>query len=146
MPAKKTAESPALTMLNLYTAINEQLGNFKEQHTDIFEEIARLEDQLRVAEENLKSAVRETGEPIKNARFMVKPAASFKKWLDWATVKTTAKKDELETIEARAVKSVDLDMKVMQELVMEGKIRPELVQTAYKEQQLTTRITIVPIQ
>lgn len=139
MPAKK---SPEADVLDLYTAVSQQIDAHMEKNADVFAELARLEDQRRVAEENLKSAVRATGENIENARFVVKASPAFKKWFDWSKIKEIAKKPELAIIEKEAVRSVEIDPAAMQRLVMEGKIGANVVQAAFREEPLTTRVTI----
>lgn len=131
--------------LDHYTGVCQQIGLHKDEHEHVFVELQKLEDEKKVAEDALKAVVREKNETIENKYFRVKPSQSFKKWFDFATVKSLVNEAEWSAIEEHALKSVDLDSKKMTELVMEGKIRPEIVQESYREKQMTTRVTIAPI-
>lgn len=133
------------TTIDRYTQARHAIESLKTKHEDVFSTLQSLEDVARAVEDELKAEVRTTGEITQNEFFIAKPTPSTKRWFDWATIKKLAKADELETIEKEAVVNVEVNAATMQRLVIESKIRPKIVQEAYKEEAMTTRVSITPV-
>lgn len=127
--------------LETYTKVFNKLQKFKEEHSEIFKAFASLEEVLTVAETDLKEIAREIKEPIENKFIRVKISQPYKKWFDVDVVLKLATPKELKIIEAEAM-IAEIDKAKFELLVKDGKVRNELLQKAFREEEQQARITI----
>jgi len=125
-----------------YTEVYLRLQAWENEHQEIFAPYREQEYELSLTETNLRLAVKKLGRGIENDTLSAFYTKATKRSFDWSIIEAIATPEELTIIKSEALKSVDVDANKLQELVLEGKIRPEIIQEAYTEQAMSPRISI----
>lgn len=129
-------------ILNNYTELKSRLQEWEAEYPQVFAPYRELEKDLMLAEIELKATVRKLERGIENDTVSASYTEATKRSFDWGIIEAIATPEELTIIKSEALKSVDVDAKKLQGLVLEGKIRPEIIQEAYKEESMSPRISI----
>lgn len=132
--------------LDNYTKVLKKVKKFEEENRQFIDSYNLLKEALLAEELQLKEVVRETKQPIENKLVRVKVAIPYKKWYDGSIVVQLADKKEQKILEEQKVLFLEVDKKKFEGLVSDGKIRTEIMQAAFKEQQDTPRITVERIK
>jgi hypothetical protein len=133
---------PKKNPLTRYTEVKHRMMTFMEENASFFATYNRLQQEEQEAEKDVRDYAREQGENIENEEYIVKYIPAKRQGFDWQTIRHMATDKELRAIEANALKSVSLDAKAMQKLVLDGLIHPSIVQKSYFQTDDTPRIQI----
>ena len=129
-------------ILTRYTEARQAIDAYKEENAEVFAGLTELETTLAELENELKATVRKLGRALENNYVSATPVESTRRYFDWSVIEQLSTPDELQAIKTNALKSVEVDPKAMQQLVLDGAIAPKIVQEAYREEAMTTRVTI----
>lgn len=117
----------------------EELRTFEEENAQIFEEYARLKEELAVREGKVKDTARILKEKeVVGEHFVVIAQRRFSKWYDSSVV--LKEYPQARNFKGLIVESVD--DKILKKLIEAEQIPTEVAKKAYREEEQTTAITI----
>jgi len=127
--------------LDLYTESLLKLRQFESKHIDVFSKYNLIKESIENYQKILKELALDEKRDIENDTIKVKFSQPFKKWYDYQLVVKNSTPEELQIIMSEAV-NVEIDRDKAEKLVKEEKLRPIVLQKAFKEEPMTSRVTI----
>ena len=129
--------------LEQYTGALVAMAEYRKKHRKVFDELDSLKIRAQDAEEALKTDVKENHKTnIANDKIKVTYSPAFKKWYDIDVVEGMTTPKMRKEMEAVGAITRELDKAKFEDLVEKGIIPVDVKQTAFKEKELSPRVSI----
>src|SRR3990167_262972 len=122
--------------LSTEIAAKKEKAGISELEQGLEELATKIKDVARASDPEALLAAEADGSRVSVAR-------SFRKWFDMKAIKKFASKAELQIITNEALE-VEVNKEKFEELVKGGLVSRELRQKAFREEEMTPRVSIVP--
>lgn len=129
--------------LEKYTGALLTMAEYRKKHRKIFDELDSLNIAIQDAEQTLKNDVKENIKTnIANNLIKVTYSPAFKKWYDVDIVEGMTTPGQRKALKEAGAITQTLDKKKFEGLVEKGVIPINVKQTAFKEKELSPRVSI----
>ncbi len=123
-----------------YSEIVKKIQAIHKKNSGIFERLKELEDTRERYERALKEEARDKGS-MEDETIAVKVIDTYRKWYDFRIIEKFASTKELNLIKDEAI-VVEVLRPEFETLVKDGKIDANVMQKAFREEKLTSKVII----
>lgn len=125
-------------LLEHYSKAHQTLRQFKLTNKEVFDTLETLLKAISTVENEIKETARTLKQDINHKDVEVKVTKAFSKWYEYAQLEDKTR----HILEIEGAVSHEVDRAMFDQLVVDGKISREERVKAFKEEELTPRITI----
>lgn len=125
-------------LMEQYAELQRVLTNFKEANKEVFTTLEDHQAALNTVENRIKEIARQTKEEYSHSGVAVKVVRAWKKWYEYASLPMRTR----ELLDNEGVVKHEINKEKFEALVDEGRVKKSEKVKAFKEEELTPRISV----